>query len=123
MLICDVYYTQILDLLWRLAHLPQLSRQMVELALESHASILIDSSHTKETEKKTYINKCVEDIRKVRMCNVQSLGHACELEDPVCSHLYGSFLQTYECHPQFVLSLTFTCTGHKITVVKMFLKR
>lgn len=56
---------QILELLWNLAHLPQSSRVMVELALEAHASILIDSSHTKEAEKRNYIVKCVEDIRKV----------------------------------------------------------
>lgn len=58
---------QILELLWRLAHLPQLSREMVELALDSHSSILIDSYHTKDTEKKTYIAKCVEDIKKVQL--------------------------------------------------------
>ena len=56
---------QILELLWGLAHLPQLSREMVDLALEAHSSILIDSYHTKEAEKRTYISKCVEDIRKV----------------------------------------------------------
>ena len=63
---------QILDLLWGLAHLPQLSREMVELALEAHSSILIESYHTKEAEKRTYINKCIEDIRKVRACNSHS---------------------------------------------------
>ena len=40
---------------------------MVELALDSHSSILIDSYHTKDAEKKTYIAKCVEDIKKVQM--------------------------------------------------------
>ena len=40
---------------------------MVELALDSHSSILIDSYHTKDAEKKTYIAKCVEDIKKVCM--------------------------------------------------------
>ena len=38
---------------------------MIELALEAHSSILVDSYHTKETEKRAYISKCVEDIRKV----------------------------------------------------------
>lgn len=60
-----LYYIQILELLWGLAHLPQLSREMVDLALEAHSSILIDSYHTKEAEKRTYISKCVDDIRKV----------------------------------------------------------
>ena len=58
---------QILELLWGLAHLPQLSREMVDLALEAHSTILIDSYHTKEAEKRTYISKCVDDIRKVGM--------------------------------------------------------
>ena len=57
--------SKILELLWSLAHLPQLSREMVELALESHSTVLLDSYHTKEAEKKFYINKCVEDIKKV----------------------------------------------------------
>jgi len=56
--------SKILELLWGLAHLPQLSREMVDLALEAHSSILVDSYHTKEAEKRTYISKCVEDIRK-----------------------------------------------------------
>lgn len=38
---------------------------MIELALEAHSSILVDSYHTKEAEKRAYISKCVEDIRKV----------------------------------------------------------
>ena len=57
---------QILDLLWNLAHLPHVSREMVELALDAHSSILIESYSTKEGERRTYIGKCVEDIRKVR---------------------------------------------------------
>ena len=56
---------QILDLLWNLAHLPHISREMVELALEAHSSILIESYSMKEGERKSYIGKCVEDIRKV----------------------------------------------------------
>ena len=46
--------------------MPNISREMLELALDAHSSILIESYHTKESERKTYINKCVEDIRKVR---------------------------------------------------------
>ena len=46
--------------------MPQLSREMVELALDSHHSILIESFHTKDSDKRYYIGKCVEDIKKVR---------------------------------------------------------
>ena len=54
-----------MELLWNLAHLPDATRDMVEQALEAHSSILIESYHTKEAEKRTYMSKCVEDIRKV----------------------------------------------------------
>jgi ubiquitin carboxyl-terminal hydrolase 9/24 len=56
--------SKILEMLWGLAHLSQLSRQMVELALNSHYSILIDSFHIKDSDKRVYIGKCVEDIKK-----------------------------------------------------------
>ena len=51
---------------------------MVELALDSHSSILIDSYHTKDAEKKTYIAKCVEDIKKVH-----------SYHDPMCIYSTG----------------------------------
>ena len=38
---------------------------MVELALDSHYHILIDSFHMKDNERRVYINKCVEDVKKV----------------------------------------------------------
>lgn len=38
---------------------------MVELALNSHYSILIDSYHVKDTERRLYISKCADDIKKV----------------------------------------------------------
>lgn len=66
--------SKILELLWTLAHLPQLSREMVELALESHSTVLIDSYHTKDAEKKSYISKCVEDIKKVSVGWHDQLG-------------------------------------------------
>lgn len=59
--------SKILEVLWSLAHLPNMSREMVELALESHSTVLVDSYHTKDAEKKTYISKCVDDIKKVRV--------------------------------------------------------
>ena len=85
-IICGI--CQILELLWRLAHLPQLSREMVELALDSHSSILIDSYHTKDAEKKTYIAKCVEDIKKVSSCVVI---HRCIRGSRSLQNLVASF--------------------------------
>ena len=60
---------KILDLLWGLAHTPQLSTAMVELALDAHSAILIESTSARDSEKKAYISKCVEDIKKVCFIN------------------------------------------------------
>ena len=57
---------QILELLWSMAHTPQLSPEMAEQALDAHCSILVDSTHSKDAERKLYIGKCVEDIKKVK---------------------------------------------------------
>jgi len=38
---------------------------MVELALDAHSSILIESTSARDSEKKAYIAKCVDDIKKV----------------------------------------------------------
>lgn len=56
---------QVLELLWDLSHLPTLSRQLIELALEEHLAILSDSFSVREQIKRNYVIKCVEDIKKV----------------------------------------------------------
>ena len=56
---------QALGLLWDLAHLPALSTTLVEQALDEHHSILSDSYSVKEQVKLQYVNKCVDDIKKV----------------------------------------------------------
>ncbi|KAH9492249.1 Ubiquitin carboxyl-terminal hydrolase 24 [Bulinus truncatus] len=56
--------TKVLELLWDLAHLPSLSTSLVEQALDEHHAILSDSYIVKEQIKMQYVNKCVEDIKK-----------------------------------------------------------
>lgn len=62
------FHCQVLELLWDLSHLPTLSRQLIELALEEHLAILSDSFSVREQVKRNYVIKCVDDIRKVRVC-------------------------------------------------------
>ena len=50
---------------------------MVELALDSHHSILIESFHTKDSDKRHYIGKCVEDIKKVKVHVEEREGEYC----------------------------------------------
>lgn len=56
---------QVLELLWELAHLPTLPTSLVQQALEEHLGILSDAYAVKETVKRSYIIKCIEDIKKV----------------------------------------------------------
>lgn len=56
--------TRVLELLWDLSHLPALSTHLIEQALEEHLAILSDSFSVKEQEKRKYVVKFVEDIKK-----------------------------------------------------------
>lgn len=58
---------QVLEVLWELAHLPTLPTTLVQQALEEHLGILSDAYAVKETVKRSYIIKCIEDIKKVRL--------------------------------------------------------
>lgn len=62
---------QVLEVLWELAHLPTLPTSLVQQALEEHLGILSDAYAVKETVKRSYIIKCIEDIKKVRQTGLQ----------------------------------------------------
>ncbi|XP_036376811.1 ubiquitin carboxyl-terminal hydrolase 24 isoform X3 [Megalops cyprinoides] len=55
---------KVLEVLWELAHLPTLPINLVQQALEEHLTILSDAYAVKETVKRNYIIKCIEDIKK-----------------------------------------------------------
>ncbi|XP_034385823.1 ubiquitin carboxyl-terminal hydrolase 24 isoform X6 [Cyclopterus lumpus] len=55
---------KVLEVLWELAHLPTLPTSLVQQALEEHLGILSDAYAVKETVKRGYIIKCIEDIKK-----------------------------------------------------------
>uniref|UniRef100_A0A4W4HLH8 Ubiquitin carboxyl-terminal hydrolase 24 n=1 Tax=Electrophorus electricus TaxID=8005 RepID=A0A4W4HLH8_ELEEL len=55
---------KVLEVLWDLAHLPTLPTTLVQQALEEHLTILSDAYAVKETIKRNYIIKCIEDIKK-----------------------------------------------------------
>ncbi|XP_036376810.1 ubiquitin carboxyl-terminal hydrolase 24 isoform X2 [Megalops cyprinoides] len=56
---------KVLEVLWELAHLPTLPINLVQQALEEHLTILSDAYAVKETVKRNYIIKCIEDIKKI----------------------------------------------------------
>ncbi|KAM9326707.1 ubiquitin carboxyl-terminal hydrolase 24 [Gastrophryne carolinensis] len=55
---------KVLEVLWELAHLPTLPSNLIQQALEEHMTILSDAYAVKETVKRSYIIKCIEDIKK-----------------------------------------------------------
>ncbi|CAL8307093.1 unnamed protein product [Lota lota] len=55
---------KVLEVLWELAHLPTLPTSLVQQASEEHLGILSDAYAVKETIKRSYIIKCIEDIKK-----------------------------------------------------------
>uniref|UniRef100_A0A8C1QPK7 Ubiquitin specific peptidase 24 n=1 Tax=Cyprinus carpio TaxID=7962 RepID=A0A8C1QPK7_CYPCA len=58
---------KVLEVLWELAHLPTLPTTLVQQALEEHLTILSDAYAVKETIKRNYIIKCIEDIKKMQI--------------------------------------------------------
>ncbi|KAM6962810.1 ubiquitin carboxyl-terminal hydrolase 24 isoform 2-T2 [Aplochiton taeniatus] len=57
---------KVLEVLWELAHLPTLPTSLVQQASEEHLGILSDAYAVKETVKRSYIIKCIEDIKKTQ---------------------------------------------------------
>ncbi|XP_044286407.1 ubiquitin carboxyl-terminal hydrolase 24 isoform X3 [Varanus komodoensis] len=55
---------KVLEVLWDLAHLPILASSLIQQALEEHLTILSDAYAVKEAIKRTYIIKCIEDIKR-----------------------------------------------------------
>lgn len=91
------FHCQVLELLWDLSHLPTLSRQLIELALEEHLAILSDSFSVREQVKRNYVIKCVDDIRKVRVC----MG-----EHNICSEFLN--MEVFYCCFDYTCVITFT---------------
>ncbi|KTG34977.1 hypothetical protein cypCar_00025899, partial [Cyprinus carpio] len=83
----------VLEVLWELAHLPTLPTTLVQQALEEHLTILSDAYAVKETIKRNYIIKCIEDIKKWRSLNTESLCLQMQIqEDSPSSETQVSFL-------------------------------
>ncbi|EPY84563.1 hypothetical protein CB1_000466001 [Camelus ferus] len=60
---------RVLDVLWELAHLPTLPSSLIQQALEEHLTILSDAYAVKEAIKRSYIIKCIEDIKRSSQLN------------------------------------------------------
>ncbi|XP_078526269.1 ubiquitin carboxyl-terminal hydrolase 24 isoform X1 [Lissotriton helveticus] len=60
----DTTTGKVLEVLWELAHLPTLPSSLIQQALDEHLTILSDAYAVKEAIKRSYIIKCIEDIKK-----------------------------------------------------------
>ncbi len=54
----------ILELLWELAHRPGLQKQLVERALAEQLTILTELTFSRDTMKRQYVLKCVQDLKE-----------------------------------------------------------
>lgn len=79
---------QVLEVLWELAHLPTLPTSLVQQALEEHLGIFSDAYAVKETVKRSYIIKCIEDIKKVRQ-----VYYRCSVLPPYMRAVYCSVIK------------------------------
>ncbi|XP_060555692.1 ubiquitin carboxyl-terminal hydrolase 24-like isoform X1 [Ruditapes philippinarum] len=78
---------QVLQLLWDLSHLPALSTHLIELALEEHLAILNDSYIVKDQVKRSYVSKCVDDIKK-GVCVLPTLKQLHQLSKNILKHSF-----------------------------------
>jgi ubiquitin carboxyl-terminal hydrolase 9/24 len=71
---------QALEVLWEQAHASEMPKLLMEQALEEHLGILSNASifATKDQLKKTYVYKCVDDIREGRWV-LPALRHLLEI--------------------------------------------
>lgn len=77
----------ILELLWEMAHLPNLPKVLVEKAMQEQLSILTEMTQNKDPMKKMYVLKCVADLKKVTPHVVPAVKH---LHDICKSYLKGT---------------------------------
>jgi ubiquitin carboxyl-terminal hydrolase 9/24 len=53
-----------LQLLWEVSHLKTLPRHLVERALSEQLAIITEMNQSRDSQRRTYINECVEDIKQ-----------------------------------------------------------
>uniref|UniRef100_A0A8U8BN81 Ubiquitin carboxyl-terminal hydrolase 24 n=1 Tax=Geospiza parvula TaxID=87175 RepID=A0A8U8BN81_GEOPR len=98
---------KVLEVLWELAHLPTLPCSLIQQALEEHLTILSDAYAVKEAIKRSYIIKCIEDIKRVGLL-------FCLFQNEILSSLDHN-------NPQFVWVVPALRQLHEIT--RSFIKQ
>uniref|UniRef100_A0A4W6CTL0 Ubiquitin carboxyl-terminal hydrolase 24 n=1 Tax=Lates calcarifer TaxID=8187 RepID=A0A4W6CTL0_LATCA len=92
---------KVLEVLWELAHLPTLPTSLVQQALEEHLGILSDAYAVKETVKRSYIIKCIEDIKKL-LDEWSALVEASQQSSPQAVWVVPALRQLHEITRSFI---------------------
>ena len=58
----------ILQLLWDMAHIPEIPKHLVERAFAEHLATINEITLNKDAMKKQYVLNCVDDIKKNTHC-------------------------------------------------------
>uniref|UniRef100_A0A452VAW7 Ubiquitin specific peptidase 24 n=1 Tax=Ursus maritimus TaxID=29073 RepID=A0A452VAW7_URSMA len=91
---------KVLDVLWELAHLPTLPSSLIQQALEEHLTILSDAYAVKEAIKRSYIIKCIEDIKRVGF--IFGLVFSSQLSNPQFVWVVPALRQLHEITRSFI---------------------
>ena len=59
-----------IEVLWELSHREELSRELVDKALDEMYHIMVDSTVMKDSYKKKYLERCIDSIKKGKVASL-----------------------------------------------------
>ena len=59
-----------IEVLWELSHREELSRELVDKALDEMYHIMVDSTVMKDSYKKKYLERCIDSIKKGKVPSI-----------------------------------------------------
>jgi len=65
----------ILQLLWDMAHIPEIPKHLVERAFAEHLSTITEMTLNKDAVRRQYVLACVDDIKKTTHCVLPAVKH------------------------------------------------
>lgn len=81
-----------IEILWELSHRPDMSRELVDKALDEMYHAMVDSTSIKESYKKKYLERCIDSIKKGIVCSIVLL---ILLEPLVCRFFFFCLIVYY----------------------------
>lgn len=64
---------QVIEVLWELSHRDDLSRELVDKALDEMYHIMVDSTVMKDSYKRKYLDRCIDSIKKGELSSLYNI--------------------------------------------------